>query len=94
VRIDRDVQLHWGYPLALSSKSASGLTIADAGEDVPASGSQMQRDGPADSATGASDENGLPVFIRVHGASVILPAVRAASSRLLEVLPLGLIMMC
>jgi hypothetical protein len=94
VRLDRDVQLDWGYPLALDGKSASGLRIADAGEDVPTSGSQMQRNRPADSATGTSYEDGLPASIRVHGASVILHAVRAASSRLLELLPLGLIMMC
>jgi hypothetical protein len=54
----------------------------------------MLRNGPADSATGTSNEDGLPVFIRVHGASASLPAVRAASSRRLDVLPLGLIMMC
>jgi hypothetical protein len=54
----------------------------------------MQRNRAADSAAGTSYEDGLPAFIRVHGASVILPEVRAASSRLLEVLPLGLIMMC
>jgi hypothetical protein len=36
VRLGRDVQLDWGYPLALGSKRASGLRIADAGEDVPA----------------------------------------------------------
>ena len=80
VRLDRDVQLDWGYPLALGSKSASGLWIADAGEDVPASGSQMQRNDPADSATGTSYEDGLRVFIRVHAASVIPHAVSAASS--------------
>ena len=94
MRLDRDVQLNWGYPLALGGKSASGLRITDAGEDVPALGSQMQRNRPADSAAGTSYEDGLPAFIRVHGASVILPEARAASSRLLEVLPLGLIMMC
>ena len=57
VRLDRDVQLDWDYPLALGSKSASGLRIAYAGEDVPASGSQMQRNGPANPASGTSDED-------------------------------------
>jgi hypothetical protein len=65
VRLDRDVQLDWDYPLALGSKSASGLRIANAGEDVPASGSQMQRNGPANPASGTSDEDRLPVFICV-----------------------------
>jgi hypothetical protein len=54
----------------------------------------MQRNGPADAATGTGYEDGLAVFIRVHGVSVIPLALRAASSRLLEMLPVGLLMMC